>query len=272
MSKKQTKSNRSTKLILCTVLGILFLIVSFTQKGSNAVVGVILGLGLLVWPCLTAYKKMKAKKAKPAALTQTKDHRPSFFIPSQIDGASIKYKYTVPIEVTNYPVLLDAAQNKQWQLFPKLVGDEVHIFTGNTDAGILRDRADMMKDWMKHGDPYIAAVQNLNTETKECTVFLGFYKDRRKGQEGREQSVVKLQPFKTEERKLSMSLMSPGLEFSFEEEDDKVYIVDGGEKIGRLTGAAEKKYNDAGAYGVFFEKQEEDDETDTVIPYVRIYW
>lgn len=269
MAKKQT--NSTTKLIICAALGILFLIVGFTQKGGAAVLGVIIGLGLLAWPCLAVYKKMKSSKST-TTVAQKRESKPAFTAPGQIDGAFLKYRYSVNMEVTNYTALLNAAKQEQWQLSPKLIGDAVHLFAGNADVGIIRERADMIKDWIRHGDPYIAAIQNLNTETKDCTVFLGFYQDRRKGQEYREQSVVTLQPIKNEEKQLLLSLMSPGFELDFDEDDDRVYVMDGTDRLGRLPRAIEKKYIDTGAFGVFFEGQEEDDETGAVTPSVRIYW
>lgn len=274
MSKKNTRSGskRNLWLIICTVLGVLFIVVGISQK-SNAAVSIIIGLAALVWSGLTAYKKYKANKGQAQqTVAETKDDRPTYNIPDQLDGAFVQYKFSVPMEVTNYSALLSAAQKNEWQMSAQLVGNDVHILTGGTDVGILHERADMVKDWVRNGDPYTVVLQNLNTETKACTVFLGFYRDKRKGQENREQTVVPLQPIKNEEKQLLLSLIAPGFELDFETEDDKVYVTDEASRIGRLPQNVAKKYLSSGAYGVFFEGTETDDETDAVTPSIRIFW
>lgn len=218
--------------------------------------------------------------AKPTSPTPREDQTKSkvdFVVPSWKDGCKKQYSYTVKLHLTNKAKLVEQAMAKEFMLEPVLVGDEVHVLSGGADVGILLERCDMVKDWLKRGDPYFLCVQSLMDDgTPTCTALLVFYRDRRKGQEHREQTVVSLVGYKSDEVQNNICLLHEGEELEIEEDDEEeqMNVTVDGLFLGRLPAKIVKRYEEDDVYGVFFEGTEDEETSKGNVdkPLVRIIW
>lgn len=170
-------------------------------------------------------------------------------------------------------VALKAAQGKQWYLTASIVDGGIHLFSGDADLGVLNERADMMQDWLRRGDPYLAILERINSETG-CTVRLVFYRDKKQQYANREQSVVALVSYKSEEKQENIACLNEGDELDAEEDfekDDCVVVSALLGSIGNLPQKHAKRFIDEGAALVVFDHSEEDDDFKDKL-FVRIYW
>lgn len=194
-------------------------------------------------------------------------------IPGKKDGAPLAYKYSIPFTPSNPGALLSAAKEKQWYLSAKQVGQEIHLFSAETDLGVLTERVDMVSDWIRRSEPYLIILERVNSET-ECTVMLVFYRDKQKYYANREQTVIALTAFKSEAKQDALSCLGESDELDLEEDwdkEDSVVVTFMGDAIGKLPKKYAQKYISDGAALVVFDHTEEDDEF-IQKPYVRIYW
>lgn len=219
--------------------------------------------------------------AKPTSPTPREDQTKSkadLVVPSWKDGCKKQYSYTVKLHLTNKAKLVEQAMAKEFMLEPVLVGNEVHVLSGGADVGILLERCDMVKDWLKRGDPYFLCVQSLmDDDTSTCTALLVFYRDRRKGQEHREQTVVSLVGYKSAEVQNNICLLHEGEELKIEEGDERegqMNVTVDGLFLGRLPTKIVKRYEEDDVYGVFFEGTEDEETSKGNVdkPLVRIIW
>lgn len=201
---------------------------------------------------------------------------PRVRLPERIDGAPLVYQYPdVMTKLLNEDILYEAADKGQWEFDVQKVGDDYHLFILDTDAAILRDkrREEMLDDWIRRDDPYKALLNKL-TADGTLTIFLAFYRDRRKGQEYREQSVVTLTGYKSEEVQDILLGYGEGDPLELEESDEKegrIDVVKDGFRLGSLPAKIAKRCEDADPY-VFVESVELDDDGKYYVPTVRIYW
>ena len=152
-----------------------------------------------------------------------------------------------------------------------------HLFSDGTDIGILHGREDMLRDWISRDDPFVINHHRAN-DSEGYNVEVAFYRDKRKNNEWREQSVVALTGFKSKSKQETIECISPGRQLDPEDDfDDHVDICCDGDKIGRLPAKIAKRIIEEGCYGVFYEMSEEidsgNDYGDIICkPYVRIFW
>lgn len=194
-------------------------------------------------------------------------------IPEEKDGAPLAYRYSVPFVPSDLDAVLAAAKAERWYLSAKQIGKEIHLFSEETNLGILTERADMVSDWLKRGEPYLIILERVNSETG-CTVMLVFYRDKQKYYANREQTVTALTAFKAEAKQDVLSCLGEGDELELEEEwdkEDSAVVTFMGDAIGRLPKKYAQKYISDGAALVVLDHMEEDDEF-VKKPYVRIYW
>lgn len=211
------------------------------------------------------------KSTKPIRPTKEKDY--DVVIPSKKDGATLAYQYSVLMLESNIDAALKAAQDKQWYLTASIVDGNIHLFSGDDDLGALIQRADMMKDWLRRGDPYLAILENVNSETG-CTVRLVFYRDKKQQYANREQSVVALVSYKSEEKQDNLAGLEEGDEVDAEEDyekEDCIIVSSTFGPIGNLPKKYAKRFIEDGADLVVFDHSEEEDDFKEK-PFVRIYW
>lgn len=210
--------------------------------------------------------------AIPTAKKDESKEKYDVIIPSKKDGAPMAYKYSVSFLLTNEDALVMSMANKEYFLTAKEIDGSFHLFSGDTDIGVLLQREEMMRDWIKRDDPYLICVEKISGDSDMCTAFLAFYKDKRKGNDWREQSVVALTSYKSEEKQENIMFLEEGEELSLEDDlDDHVVVYSGGLEIGKLPAKYARRFLEDGAYAVFFERTEETDDWKEK-PYVRIYW
>lgn len=264
------------------IVGILFLIGGIgcvtTDLGAFAF-GVVVGCVLIAWEVLP--QQLNKNKQKTISSTQqpfknVSNHTPSsddvdVKIPSKIDGATLAYHYSVPFETTEMDAAYKAALEKRWYLKASIINGKIHLFSDAVDLGILTQREDMLKDWIKRGDPYLIVLQHVNSESG-CTVFLAFYRDKTKQYAYRQQSVVALVSYKSEEKQENM-ILNEGDEVEAVEsfDNDVVTIESSLGPIGNLPRNIASRYLNEGAALIVFDHEEDDDNFKSR-PYVRIYW
>lgn len=275
--KKKTK----TEAIIMRILAIIIFVLGLLLLIATPIVGII---ALVFAVLLFVYSLYLAKKTVPApdnTLDNASDNAPDVRLPSMLDGAPLAYHYEkVPIVTTEQTEAgaLSMAAEHRWELTPKIDGDKVKLFFDDFCMGIMDQRADMMIDWIKRGDPYKIILQNYNTETLSCVVYLAFYRDHFKGQQWREQSIVTLTGYKSKAKQETISFLSAGDELELDEDYDhegSVVVLYRGDEIGKLPGKMASKYLAEGCFGARIEQVDEElnDNADYVYtPIVRIFW
>ena len=168
-------------------------------------------------------------------------------------------------------MLAQASCRKDWNFTPKDINGDIHLFLGDDDVGVLVDRVDMLRDWLKRGDPFLLYFENLSKENG-CLGRIAFYRDKRKGNEWREQTVVSLVSYKSGEKQEVLESLQEGDEVQIEEEDDdNVSITSDDQMIGKLPKKYARRCVEEGAHSAFIEKLEYD-EVGKMQPFIRIYW
>ncbi len=197
---------------------------------------------------------------------------------SQKDNQPLKYAYDFDVvPAPGIDVIKDILGTAEKYVKPVPAGNEIVLrYDGRVFGKILdHKKAEMLADWIRGGFPFEAI---LRTNGK---VNLRFYKDKRKGNEFREQTVTALTAFKSESRQTIIGFLEPGEELepseNFERQDTVDILYMGIDKIGSLPKKLAQRYINEGAYGVFYEKGEDTEDVDkygdpVIRPYVRIYW
>ena len=173
-----------------------------------------------------------------------------FHIPYKKDGAPLAYKYNVSFSLSDVGIS-DIFKN-QPQLIAKQIDQDIHLFSGDIDLGVLIERADMVSDWLRRGDPYLAVVNQVINES--CHITLAFYRDKQKQYEGREQTVTALTGYKAEQKQ------------------DTITCLTAGDVIGSLPKKYAVRFIKEGAALIIFDHYDEDEDTFIAKPFVKIYW
>lgn len=202
--------------------------------------------------------------------------KPDIVIPEWKDGAERYNCYRVKIKVTDGETLVSHALAKDYMLEPKEIDGEFHLLSSGADIGILLDRDDMLRDWIVRGDPYFLCLEHVLKETPEegCTGQIAFYRDKRKGQEWREQTVTPLTAYRSDQKQSLIWDIKEGAHLVLRKDSDyadSVVVIWQGSVIGKLTKNQAKRYLEEGAYSAFFERREYDKDYKDK-PYIRIYW
>lgn len=131
--------------------------------------------------------------------------------------------------------------------------------------------ANMLSDWIHNDEPYLIYANSPDT------VYIAFYRDKRKKLSGKECSIIKLTAYSSTSKQDAISFLDPTDELvlceDYDSNGNSIVTVEGeGEEIGRLPRKTADKYLEEGAAGCFFHHDEYDDEKEKYIPYVEIYW
>nr|DAU25772.1 MAG TPA: hypothetical protein [Caudoviricetes sp.] len=214
----------------------------------------------------------------------TEEHisEPFVSVPRVIENLCLCYDYSnikfSPSAQAENAVIQIKEQN-DWELELQINDSgEIHIYKFDIDMGIILDRQEMIKDWLKRNDLIRVWLKNYGVGGN--MVFLAFYRDEqtRYKNRGCKSEIVKLTQYLSEDIQYTLYELQPGIELEFHEvydfstSEDSIWIEDLNRKIGKLPKKQEKKYLEEGASAVFLHNIEYDVEKDKEIPYVIIYW
>ena len=196
------------------------------------------------------------------------------------DDCPLAYSYSrVPYILTDEKTVKECMENGQWEVEPKIVNNEVHLFAKSKDIGTCTERSNMIKDWLINQEPltiYLDRITATDSGQVSGTIMIAFYRDRRKGQEWRKQSVVALTAYRSEDVQMDLESVNPGDPVEFEDEFDGVSVTCCGAVIGKLPKSYCEKVLESSYYGAFVEEVEEvekeSDFTTFLKPTIRIYW
>lgn len=203
------------------------------------------------------------------------DIKPFGPYPGQKDGHPLQYSYNRPFtKIPGIDIRADVLVDREREVDVQANGDLIELVFNGKVIGTISDssKAQMVSDWKRKGFPCSAIVLRSCVE-----VVLRFYRDKRIGNEQRQQDVFALTAYKSSSKQDTILCLSPGDELDLEEDwehEDSVIVLGIGEPIGKLPKKYATKYLNEGAYCVYFEKYEEvDDEYNYIVkPFIRIYW
>ncbi len=305
MSKKKTqqkkgpgffeKNWRILVALFCFVSGVS----AFPENLLGGVVMILIAAILILWPFI--WKKVTETQRRKKLEVQTEeqndiDKKPpkkqtsipkmkndtainadvpdiASLVPRYKDEAPEAYRYVIDISIANKSAVLDAMREKKWYLDPHDISDEIHLFSGPNDIGILPQKQDMLRDWIQRGDPYLIVIKGLTGENT-CSILLVFYRDKEKMYAYREQTVVALTACWSEDKQDSISCIGKGEELEFEENWDKPGVVSllyCCNPIGNLPKKEAERYSERGAVLAVFDHTEEQDDS-RLKPFIKIYW
>ena len=195
-------------------------------------------------------------------------------LPSRIDGHPIQYAYIENIDPqTGIDITQDILDGEERVVEIHSSSENIELLWNGKVFGIIHDpkKAEMVSDWQRKGLPCHAVLLSNGDQ-----VNLRFYRDKRIGNEFREQTIVALSSYKSAAKQEVIEFLENGDELQLEENYDKDDAVDviprhDLDKIGSLPKNIAAKYLQEGAFGAFYEYGEEDDEG-IITPYIRIYW
>lgn len=200
-------------------------------------------------------------------------------IPARIGDSVLLYRYKdVVLDGINYELLLQRAKINQWKLDAGIEDGTVQIYSLGEKIGHISSKkiSDMLCDWMDRGDQFRIYLQNLNTELKQATAYIAFYKPLSSIADGRKCEVIKLVGCGNLECQTVLSTMSSGdvceLSDDYDLNGNPVVFVSSGSDIGKLPSAAARKYVSDGAAICLIDQIEYDDASGKYVPYVKIYW
>lgn len=214
------------------------------------------------------------QQAGTSLATRQKENGYDVLIPEKKNGAPLAYRYSVPFVPSDFDAVLEAAKAERWYLTAKQIGRDIHLLSKETDLGILTERATMVSDWLMRGDPYLAILESVSSETG-CTVMLVFYRDKQKYNAYREQTVVALTGYKGEAKQEQLLYLNPGDELELEEDyeqEGRVIVLSCGSEIGYLPKKYADRFVGEGAALTVFDHDEPVEDSDASKPYVKIYW
>ena len=195
-------------------------------------------------------------------------------LPSRIDGHPIQYAYIENIDPqTGIDITQDILDGEERVVEIHSSSENIELLWNGKVFGIIHDpkKAEMVSDWQRKGLPCHAVLLSNGDQ-----VNLRFYRDKRIGNEFREQTIVALSSYKSAAKQEVIEFLENGDELQLEENYDKDDAVDviprhDLDKIGSLPKNIAAKYLQEGAFGAFYERGDEDDDG-IIKPYIRIFW
>ena len=195
-------------------------------------------------------------------------------LPSKIDGHPIQYAYIKDFEPQNgIDVTKDILDGEERIVEIHSSNENIELFWNGKIFGIIHDpqKAEMVSDWQRKGLPCHAILLSNGKQ-----VNLRFYRDKRIGNEFREQTIVALSDYKSAAKQEVIEFLENGDELHLVENCDKDDAVDvipryDLDKIGSLPKEIAVKYLQEGAFGAFYERGDENDDG-VIKPYIRIFW
>ena len=289
-SAAQYRACSIAAFVFCALLAVFVIAAIFTVPVAGVplfIVWLLLLYGGFLWWKEAGKAKRVAKESQnnsPALRESSQPHTDHddanrVTIPARIGDSVLLYRYeNVALDGINYELLLQRAQSNQWKLDAGSEDGTAQIYSLGEKIGRISSKkiSDMLCDWMDRGDQFRIYLQNLNTELKQATAYIAFYKPLSSITDGRECEVIKLVGCGSLECQTVLSTMSPGdvceLSDDYDLNGDPVIFVSSGADVGKLPAAAARKYASDGAAICLIDRIEYDDTSGKYVPYVKIYW
>lgn len=275
-----------TLLALIVIFCLLGTFLKFSVK--YLVIGAVGGvLVVIVKELLLRSRRVQAAPAEPsapetpesaAAADSPAPVKKMGFYPEHADGQPLQYSYRLEFEPEpGVDVRADilAGEEKIVQVgYDDETGDVLLVHEGTLFGRIHNaQQANMVRDYLGRKNPVGAIL------LEDCkTVVLRYYRDRRIGQEWREQTVVKLQNCKSTRRQELIASLTPGDELDIEEDEEgsgKLYVTEKGQPIGTIPAKLARRFYDDGGYLIAVERiidETDDDFKHWELPELRIFW
>ncbi len=225
-------------------------------------------------------KKEKVKKEKPKVNMPSKE-KISYIKHSCYNNISLSYNYISDFTPVNleaiHALVSDCSPQTNHQFKWELCDNKVKLMYGGVHAGDLYFKHDMFSDYAKRGDPVVVYLNEADDATGDYKVEIAFFRDKKKQYKYRDQTVVALTAYKSDDCQDIISAMEYGDEIEIERDDEKEeYIAVYGERIGNIPSKIIKRLEEQEPVYVIFEKAiavaQREDYTDIYEPYIRIYW
>lgn len=196
-------------------------------------------------------------------------------------GKHLSYEYIADFTPVNLGAVRRLIEDTTLQTnhqFKWELGDgKVKLLYGGEYAGDLYFKFDMFSDYARRGDPVVVYLKKADDMAGEYEVEIAFFRDKEKQYQYREQTVVALTAYKSDDCQDIISSLEHGEEIKIEFDwDNERYIAVYGDRIGNIPSKIAKKLDEQEPVYVIFEKaiavEEREDYTDIYEPYIRIYW
>lgn len=208
------------------------------------------------------------------------DSEDDVHIPRSFKGCPLAYHYS-DVETVNsdFDLAMQAANAHQWQLDAEVIDHQIYITYQHQKLAYLKSESleKMLMDWIENDEPFKVLLENINTETKDVSLFLAFYRSLEKQMQGRSFDVVRLTHFSSEDCQLALDFCEPNTRCDLDDDFDSngndiinVSVLDG--VIGRLPKKITQKCTEDFPALCVIEKIDYDADRDRSIPFVRLYW
>lgn len=210
----------------------------------------------------------------PQETAQEQEKRDEVTIPSRL-GDCLRVYFYPKAKIQPADGALEMARAMQasgnWALDAVATESGVALMYQGQKFADLLERYDMVKDWLARKDPMLIYLGNLGDSGNY--VAIAFYRDEQKRLAYREQQVVRLTAYASEDHQDAILAREEGDKLDLEGDDPESGVeVCYGDTLGKLPKAAAKRYIEEGCAGVFLDHVDYDEEKDKYIPYVKIYW
>lgn len=227
-------------------------------------------------------KKEKVQKEKPQVnISNPSKEKISYIKHSFYNNTSLSYDYISDFTPVNleaiHALVSDCSPKTNHQFKWELCDNKVKLMYGGVHAGDLYFKHDMFSDYAKRGDPVVVYLNEADGATGDYKVEIAFFRDKKKQYKYREQTVVALTAYKSDDCQDTISTMEYGDEIEIERDDEnEKYIAVYGDRIGNIPSKIGKRLEEQEPVYVIFEKAiavaQREDYTDIYEPYIRIYW
>ncbi len=224
-------------------------------------------------------KKERGKKEKANA--QKAKTTISYIKHDSYNGKHLSYEYIADFTPVNldaiHSLIEDTSLQTNHQFKWELGDGKVKLLYGGEYAGDLYFKFDMFSDYARRGDPVVVYLNEADDATGNYKVEIAFFRDKEKQYKYREQTVVALTAYKSDDCQDIISNLEHGDEIKIEFDwDNERYIAVYGDRIGNIPAKIAKKLDEQEPVFVAFEEaiavEEREDYTDIYEPYIRIYW
>lgn len=213
-----------------------------------------------------AWEHRQAIEAAVLKATQRRDKTPKFYR----GGVMVYYYPRVRAIATDRAAIEQMAMDWDFSVDLTIDGDEIVGLNRGKPVLKMAARQDMCRDWIRRGDPIYCVISNLTEGNEHVT--LGFYRDEETRLEGKPYTLCKLTSCRSSDAQDAIAFLDDGEALYLEEDDRGRFCVCAFpfDDIGALP-AKFTKYDKSDFAAIIYDHGDEDEDSDVIIPYVRVY-